>query len=82
MDEPPVVDDEQIDAGDFGQHSRQGAVALGDGQLTEEFGHVVVEHAVVLATSFVGQGAGQVGLADAGRPGDQAILVVTDPLAG
>jgi len=34
------------------------------------------------AADLLGEGAGEIGLADAGRSGDQAVLAVANPLAG
>ena len=70
--EAKIVDDQQVDAGQFPQQSGEAAVGLGDGQLSEEFGFVVVQGAVSLATGFVGQGAAEEGLTDPGGAGDEA----------
>ena len=62
----PVIDDQQIDAGQSLEQSYETAIGLGLVQGAEEFGSVEVEGAESLPASFVRQRAGQVGLAHAG----------------
>lgn len=78
----PIVDEEQVDAGQFFQQPGEAAVGLGQVELTEELGHVAVEGSEALSTGLVGQGAGQIGLAHPGGTGDEAVAVMADPVAG
>jgi len=80
--ESPVVDEEELDASQLGQQLAETSVAVGDGELAEQLGDIAVEGAEALPAGLVGQGASQIRLADAGRSGNQAVLVVTDPVAG
>jgi len=68
--EPPVVDEEQVDAGQLFQQPGEAAVGLGQLEFTEELGHVVVEGAKALSTGFVGQGAPQIRFAHTRGSGD------------
>jgi hypothetical protein len=64
---PPVIEDQQVDGAEACEASRQTAVAMGDGQLVEQFRDPDVEDGVVVAAGFVAQGAGDPALADAGQ---------------
>ena len=77
--EPPVVEHEQIDAGDGFEQAGVAAVALGERQLLQEAWQPEVHRAVSLSTGFVGERAGEVGLADAGRADDEHVVMLLDP---
>lgn len=53
----PVIDQQQIDAGDFLEQIDQAAVGLGDVQLPKKLRFVEVEAPVAFPACFLGQGA-------------------------
>ena len=57
-------------------------VAARQAERLEQPRQALVEHAAVVAAGLVAEGAGQPGLADAGRAGEQQPLVAVDPFAG
>ena len=58
------------------------AVGASEVELLEETRHPAVDHAVALAAGLLGERAGDEGLADAGRSGDDDVVVLLDPAAG
>ncbi len=52
----------------------------GERQVREEPRHALVEDRTVIATCLVPERAGQPAVADAGRPGDDEIVVRRDPV--
>ena len=80
--EAPVVEDEQLDAGEALEQAGMASVAAGERQRLEQPRHALVEDGAVVAAGLVPEGAGDPGFADAGRAGDQQILVAVDPIAG
>ena len=63
--QPPVVDDQDVDAGKFGEQSDIAAVGPREGQLTEEARGTAVEGREALATSLLGKRAGDESLSSA-----------------
>ena len=68
--EPPVVEDEQLDAPERSQQARIAAIAARQGKVGEELGNALVEDGAIVATGLVRQRAGQPGLAHAGQAYD------------
>lgn len=80
--QPPVVEHQHLDLGQ-GRHQRDEApVGVGDGEFLQQPRQALIACRVALPTRGIGQGTGQVGLADPGGAGDQYRLVATDPVAG
>ena len=78
----PVVEDQQLDPGQALQQAGVAPVAARQGERLEQPRQTLVEHRAVVAAGLVAEGAGQPGLADAGRAGEQQLLVAVDPIAG
>nr|CAA55962.1 unnamed protein product [Pseudomonas fluorescens] len=76
----PVVQNQDIDLGQLLQGAPEATVAVGDAQLLQQARGAQVQRAVALATGLVAQGAGEPGLADAGRAGQQQVVPLTDPV--
>jgi hypothetical protein len=53
--ESPVVDEQDIDAGELGEQAEVGTVGAGQGELVEEAGRAPVERAEALATGLMGR---------------------------
>ena len=68
--EEQVIDHQDADAGPARHHPRDAAVGPRDGEVVEHAGSAQVERGVALADRRVGQRAGEVGLAHAGRADD------------
>ncbi len=64
----PIVDDQQSDAFERGQQTRQAALAARLAQVAEQAAGALVEHRETVATGLVTEGTGEPRLADAGRP--------------
>ena len=77
--EPPVVEDQQVGAGQALEAAGEAAVAVGQGEFVEQLCHPYVEHRTVVAAGFVAERAGQPALAHAGGPGDDEVVMVLDP---
>src|SRR5262245_10638024 len=80
--EAPVVDEQDVDAGEPGEQAEVGAVGAGQGELMEEARGATVEGPETFATGLLGEGAADEGLAGAGGTDDQEILMLLDPAAG
>ena len=78
----PVIEHQDVGAGEAAHQRAVGAVGAGQREFIKEPRQPPVEHAIALAAGLLGEGAGQVGLADAGRAGDEDVLVPGNPLAG
>ena len=63
------------------EDARVGAVAAADGELLEQARHADVGGLVAAAAGALDEGAGQIGLADAGRAGDHQVVAVLDEAA-
>jgi len=79
--EAPVVEDQQVHAGERLEHPCVAAVAAGDGELLEEARDAVVEDVAAVATGLVADGAGDPAFTEAGGAGDQQVLRAIDPCA-
>ena len=65
----PVVEDQDVGAGEFGQPLAKRAARVQDAQLLGQTRHAQVEGAMATSAGVLAQGARQPGLADAGRSG-------------
>ena len=75
-----VIEDEYVESGPAGQQPRQTPVGAGDADVLQQAWDAQVEDAVTVSESGLSQRAGQEGLADAGRAGDQDVAVGLDPV--
>jgi hypothetical protein len=66
----PVVEDEQLGAGDRAQELTVTPIATRQGQIGEEPRHAVVEDGHVLLAGFLAQGAGEPALAETAQAND------------
>jgi hypothetical protein len=80
--EPPVVDHEDVEAGERAEQADVGAIGTGQGELVEEAGGPAVAGARALAARLMRQGAGEEALADAGGADQDHVVVLGDPAAG
>ena len=79
--EAPVVEDQELDPGEGLEEAGVPSVAAGEREGLEQPRHAMVEDGAVVAAGLVAERAGDPALADAGRAGDQQILVAVDPVA-
>jgi len=75
-----IVKDQQRRAGQLLHEPWIGAVATGDGDLLEQARQAEVASGEALATGLVGERTGQIRFAGTGRPRDEQIVLVMDPL--
>ena len=75
----PVVEDEEVDAGEPCQLGHVGAIRVGQREFRKEPRQATIDHAMLLPTGLLAEGAREVGFPDPGRPGDQDVLLVGDP---
>lgn len=79
--EPPVIEDEQLDASDAGEQTAVAAVAAGKSERFEQPQQPVLEDGAVVTAGFVAERAGDPALADAGRANDRQVELTLDPVA-
>jgi hypothetical protein len=75
----PVIEDQDVDLGELGHELGIATIAAGKGECFKQAWQALVQGGVALAAAGVGQRAGQVGLAHAGRPGDRDVFMAADP---
>src|SRR5713101_7847129 len=80
--EAEIVEDEDVEASEFAESADVGAVGASQSELVEEPRGAAVQSAVAFAASLLGERTGDVGLADAGRAGEDDVGVFFDPAAG
>ena len=78
-DEPPIIEDEDIDACEACQHGGIRAVPVRERQLGKEARNPAIDYAMALAAGLLAEGTGQKRLTDARRARDQDILMLGDP---
>src|SRR6266545_4063948 len=78
--EPPIVEDQQIGAGELLQPPTETAVAVGDAQFFEQAAETRVEDGESLTTRGLTQGTGEPGLAEPGGTGDEDVVSGTNPI--
>src|SRR5690348_5739642 len=79
--EAPIVEDEELDAGETAQDAGIAAITAGEREFGEELGNPLIENRAVVAASLVTQGASKPTFADPGGPAQNQIVVRVDPLA-
>src|SRR5207248_11070914 len=65
--EVPIVEDEELDAGETAQHAGIAAVTAGEREFGEQLGNPLIENRAVVTASLVTQGASKPRFAHAGR---------------
>src|ERR1700760_1209859 len=73
--EAPIVEDEELNAGETAQDAGIAAVTAGERELGEELGNPLIENRAVVTAGLVTQGASKPRFADAGRPAQNQIVV-------
>src|SRR6202008_2145771 len=79
--EAPIVEDEELDAGETTQDAGIAAVTAGEREFGEELGDPLIENRAVVAAGLVTEGTSKPRFADAGRPAQNQIVVRVDPFA-
>jgi hypothetical protein len=79
--EAPIVEDEELDAGDAAQDAGIAAVTAGEREFKEQLGNPLIENRAVVAAGLVTQGTSKPRFAHAGRPAQDQIVMRVDPLA-
>ena len=79
--EAPIVEDEELDAGETAQDAGITAITASERELGEELGDPLIENRAVVATGLVTQGTSKPGFSHAGGPAQNEIVVRVDPLA-
>ncbi len=80
--EPPIVEDQELDAIEAAHDAGITSVATRQGEIGEELGDTLIEHRAVVAAGLVAEGTGKPTFADAGWPAQDQIVVRVDPFAG
>ena len=65
--EPPIVEDQELDAVEASHDAGITSVAARQGEIGEELGNTLIERRAVVAASLVAEGTGKPTFADAGR---------------
>ena len=78
--EPPIVEDQEIGAGELLQAATEAAVAVGDTQFFEQAAEASVEDGEALTTRGLAQGTGEPGLAETGGAGDEDVVAAANPI--
>src|SRR5437763_15666144 len=78
--EAPIVEDEELDAGETPQNAGIAAITAGEREFGEELGNPLIENRAVVAAGLVAQGTSKPRFAHAGRPAQNQIVVRVDPL--
>src|SRR6478672_9086797 len=71
--EAPIVEDEELDAGEAAQDAGIAAVTAGERELGEQLGNPLIENRAVVAAGLVTQGTSKPRFAHAGRPAQNQI---------
>ena len=79
--EAPIVQDEELDAGEAAHDAGVASVAAREREVGKELGDALIEDRAVVAAGLVAEGTGKPTLSDAGWPAQDQIVVRVDPLA-
>src|SRR6266545_3417133 len=80
--EPPVVEDQQLDACQGFEHPATTAVTACERQGIEQPRHSLIEDGAIVSAGLVTERTRKPTLADAGRADDDQVLMSIDPVAG
>src|SRR5436305_15093085 len=73
--EAPIVENEELDAGETAQDAGIAAVTAGEREFGEELGNPLIKNRAVVAVSLMTEGTSQPRFAHAGRPAQNQIVV-------
>ena len=73
--EAPIVEDEELDAGETAQDAGIAAVTAGEREFGKELGNPLIKNRAVIAASLVTEGTGKPTFADPGGPAQDQIVV-------
>ena len=79
--EAPIIENEQLRAGQGSHDAGMAAVAAGQRKIGEQLGDALIKNRAVVAARLMAEGTGQPAFADAGRPAQDQIVVRLDPFA-
>ena len=79
--EAPIVENEELNAGETAQDAGVAAITAGEREFGEELGNPLIENRAVISARLVTQGTSKPRFADAGRPAEDQIVMRVDPLA-
>ena len=78
--EPPVVEDEELNATDGFEQAAIAAVASSEGERIEQARDAMILNRAIVAASFVAEGASNPAFAQPGCPCDEQVLIAVDPV--
>src|SRR6266498_1770270 len=78
--ESPIVEDQEVGAGELLQAASEAAVAMGDAQFFEQAAEARVEDGEALTTRGLTQCTGEPGLTEPGGTGDEDVVSGTNPI--
>jgi len=78
--EPPVVEDEELNATDGFEQAAIAAVASSEGERLEQARDAMILDRAIVAASFVTEGASNPAFAQPGCPCDEQVLIAVDPI--
>ena len=82
LGEAEVVKDDEVELGERGEQLGIGSVAAGDGNVVQQPREAQVQRGESVAAGLMGERAGEPGLADAARSGDEDVEVLAQPAPG
>ena len=77
----PIIEDEELSAGQGSHDAGMAAIAAGQREIGEQLGDTLIKDRSVVAARLVAESASQPAFADAGWPAQDQIVVRIDPLA-
>ena len=78
----PIIDQENVDAGNAVQQFAKASVSAGDGKIAKQTRSADVKRCESLADRFLSQSPSDKSFADATGSGDDQVLVMADPFTG
>ena len=79
--EAPIIEDEELSAGEAAHDAGMAPVAARQGEIGEELGDALVRDGAVVATGLVAESTRKITLSDAGGATKDQIVMRVDPLA-
>lgn len=80
--QPPVVEDEELNATDGFEQASIAAIASSEGERLEQARDAMILDRAIVAASFVAEGASNPAFAQPGCPCDEQVLIAVYPVAG
>ena len=78
--EAPIIEDQEVGAGELLQAATEAAVAVGNAQFFEQPAETGVENGKALTTRGLAQRTSEPGLAEAGGAGDENVVAAANPV--